>query len=253
MFQHQFQAMEDGRGGGGGYGEVLAPVWQPAGGFPNSQPHAVSNSPGGGGGGGGGGYARVLQSGYTNSQGAPQYTSQYPAQAQPVIPQYPQYSPPPQLPLPQAPAFDSLMPNGVLPELPAGLAPSTPPRRSAGSSPVLNGPGSVGSPQGAGQQPCEYCGTRGQQHPGKHSHAGCRSAFDHVRTCPSCSKHLKRDTRFFLAVIGLLLVIVVILFLRLRGAQRALPRYATTSLGKSFSRKRQPYLEASRLGRLLQE
>ena len=238
----QFQILDEGPRGGG-YGETLAPLFDAPG---QADQRSWGNSQ----------YSQsVAPQPYSASPLPPPLPppAQY-APYQAPYPPYPTTSQPrysPGMGAPAMPMFDTLLPDGI-PSMPAGAAPP-PPRRGLLNTSTAQSPVVMNDP---GEQPCEYCAAGRQHYHHHHGHgssAGCRGAYDHVRSCPTCSKHLKRDTRFFLVIIALLLLIAGILFFRLRAAQRKLPRYASTSLGRSFGRKRQPYLEATKLGRMLQQ
>lgn len=254
MFQAQYQVLEE--GGGAGYGEVLAPMYESAGqaaagmaqrvrggggsygdgpnpnaGMPGSYNHPPTGQ-----------YAQQVQGPNYYQQTQPQYAPQ--TQSQQQVPQT-YYSPPPPMPV----QYDALLPSA--PDMPAASAPA-PPRR--GLLNTSTGRQTVNiDPHAGGEKPCAYCRTQQSHHKHHQPNKQCSLVAEHLRTCSTCSNSLKSNNRFLFAIIALLALICLILWIRLGRAQSRLGQGQSTSLGRSFARRRQPYLEATKLGRLLQQ
>jgi len=256
MFQPEFQMMMEpygntrattSNGGGGAYGEILAPVYEYQQPPPSPSPYTPSYNP---------------QYGYPPPQQplpppqqqyyppAPQMMYDYPPQ---VAIQY-NNSPPPQ--------FDTLIPN--VPSVPASMAQPVQ-RRGLLNTSMPGGSGTSGFDVKPHQHShshspstCEFCGTTKPGAKPNHS-SGCLSIWQHIKSCPVCSAHVHKhgNNRFLWWVILFLVLIVLILWFRLRsmGGGRVGGTGGGTGGGNGgfTGRRRQPYVEAGKLGRLFQE
>jgi len=255
MFQMEFQTMDD-RGGGGGYGEVLAPVYNSSGrpernAPEDHNPHNPNISPQYG-------YSVPPPSqGYSGHQSPPVQQYPYPQYGQgqapsppqyPTYPTYPTYSnppnPPPSQPPYSPPQFDTL-----IPEVPREPAIQSRPRGLLNSG-SKNGRPVATTPQ-TGEK-CEYCQT-GRTHNHSHVHGNsqvsCASAYHHIKNCPICTGGYSSNTRFLWGIIILLLLIIVVMWFRLQRTNYM--KGGRTGSGGLLHR-RQPYVQAGRLGRMFQ-
>lgn len=252
-----FQApmMEDPRGyydhnhhrPGSGYGEILAPVYEynnNGAQYPQTQP---SSAP-----------PYVPQYGYGGAQ------QSYGASQSPPPPQFspydaPMYYPPPPQPMsypqPQPqPMFDTLLPN--IPPEPAGQSQPIP-RRGLLNTSTSGTSGHQHSEHGhssSSSPTCEFCGTRKSKAHSSHSmvKSNCLSIWQHIKSCPVCSGHVRKDNRFLWGIIILLVLIILVLWFRLRSRTS---RGASSSglLNANGGKRRQPYIEAGKLSRLFQD